>query len=101
MPRRRGSGVFGPKGTIHKSPARSAELLPMHFAVLQGRIMLGNAVGIVAVPIPLPSRSQMNRLFRCSHPGIQPNRSRIRAVAPSCCWSTAAALSQAASRRSG
>lgn len=76
MPRHRGSGVLGPKGTTHKSPARSAEFVRMPFPVLQGRIMQGNAVGIVADPIPLPSRSRMKRPFRTrdgrsDHPALR------------------------------
>jgi hypothetical protein len=78
-PRQRGAGASGPKGaihnlrpngtihhlgpngTIHKSPARSAWGVGMPFPVLQGRIMLGNAVGILADSKPSPGRSRMKR----------------------------------------
>jgi hypothetical protein len=61
MQQQRRSDAFGPNGTSHKSPARSAGTVRMPFAVLQGRIMQGTADGIPADPPPLPGRSQIKR----------------------------------------
>ncbi len=77
IPQHRGSGASGPKGTIHKSPARSAGLVQMPSAVLQGRIMRGNAVGIFADPIPLPGRPRMKRPDRTPDGG--PDHPALRA----------------------
>ena len=77
LPRHRAAGVFGPKGTIHISPARSAGLVRMPSAVLQGRIMQGSAAEILADPIPLPSRSRMKR--PCRTPDTRRDHPALRA----------------------
>ena len=49
--------------------ARSAGFVQISFAVLQGRLMRGNTLGIPAGPQPVASRSRMKRPFRTPDDG--------------------------------